>query len=166
MRDAMHTNQSGRFPVRVLRATLASLGFGRKSAASDSAEHWTAPTGRLSVTIHASNRATPAARAAHRIGNVQIYEMPPGATVDDRFLRLSPAELSILVVLARSQQRFVPLLDLSRSFDAGAALSLPALSVHVHALRRKLAKCNASARITTKRSVGYMLSAVFAEAQT
>jgi DNA-binding response OmpR family regulator len=151
--------------MRVLRATLASLGFGRKSTASDNAEHWTAPTGRVSVTIHASTLATALTRDAHRIGNVRIFEMPPGATVDDRFLRLSPAELSILVVLARSPQRFVPLLELSRSFDDGATLSLPALTVHVHALRRKLAMSNASARITTKRSVGYMLSADVAEAR-
>jgi DNA-binding response OmpR family regulator len=151
--------------MRVLRATLASLGFGRKSTAFDNAEHWTAPTGRLSVTIYSSTRPTPLTHAAHQIGNVQIFELPPGATVGDRFLRLSPAELSILVVLARSPQRFVPLLELSKSFDAGATLSLQALTVHVHALRRKLAMSNASARITTKRSVGYMLSAGVAEAR-
>ena len=155
----MQSNQSGKFPVRVLRATLAGLGFGRKSAASDNAEHWTAPTGRLSVTIHASTRATALNRAAHRIGNVHVYEMPPGATVDDRYLRLSPAELSILVVLARSPHRVVPLIELSKYFNAGATLSLPALSVHVHALRHKLAMSNATVRISTKRSVGYMISA-------
>lgn len=151
--------------MRVLRATLASLGFGRRYAAADNAERWTAPTGRLSVTIHASNVETPLTRASHRVGNVQIFEMPPGATVDDRFLRLSPAELSILLALARSPQRFVRLVDLSRSFNADAALSLPALSVHVHSLRRKLATNCASARITTKRSVGYMLSATGVQEQ-
>jgi len=163
MRDAMQPNRTGSFPMRILRATLTSLGFGRKHAASDNAERWTAPTGRLSVTIHASSLETPSTRASHRVGNVQIFEMPPGATVDDRFLRLSPAELSILLALARSQHRFVPLVDLSQSFNAGAALSLPALSVHVHSLRRKLAMYSASARITTKRSVGYMLSATGAQ---
>jgi hypothetical protein len=52
---------------------------------------------------------------------------------------LSPAELSILLRLARAQDRFVKVVDLSRSVKACATISLSALAVHVHGLRRKLA---------------------------
>jgi len=155
MRDPMHTETS---PIDVLRTTLADLGFGKKNGVHTSAEQWMAPSGRFSVTIHAGKRSAPAPRISHTIGNLQIFELPPGATVDDRHVRLSPAEISILVVLAQAQERFVSLIDLSRSVNAGAAMSLRALTVHVHGLRRKLTETGASARIATKRTLGYRLS--------
>jgi DNA-binding response OmpR family regulator len=146
--------------MRVLRATLASLGFGIKSGAYDDAERWTAPTGLISVTIQSTNNGTHATRIAHTIGNVQVFEVPPGATVDGRFLKLSPTELSILVRLARAKRRFVTLAELSRTIKTGAAVSLRTLSVHVFELRRKLALSGASAQVMTRRTSGYMLSEV------
>ena len=143
--------------MRVLRATLASLGFGRKSEAFDDAERWTAPTG-LSVTIQPQKNGAQPARTSHRIGNVEVFEVPPGATVDGRHLKLSPTELSILLRLARARRHFVALQELSRSVKAGSALSLRGLTVHVFALRRKLQSNGASAAITTKRTLGYRLA--------
>jgi DNA-binding response OmpR family regulator len=157
MRDAIRSIQSDRIPMRVLRATLASLGFGKKNEAYDDAERWTAPTG-LSVTIQPAKNDVLTSRALHKIGNVQVFELPPGATVDGRFLKLSPMELSILLRLARTHHRFVTLVELSRSVRTGAAVSLRALTVHVFELRRKLAVSGASATITTRRTLGYMLS--------
>jgi DNA-binding response OmpR family regulator len=155
MRDPMRTGTS---PIDVLRTTLATLGFGKENGVRENAEQWTAPGGRCSVTIHAGPNSAPAPRNSHRIGNLKIFELPPGATVDDRYVRLSPAEISILVVLARAQKRYVRLIDLSNSVNAGAAMSLRALTVHVHGLRRKLAENRSSARIATKRTLGYMLT--------
>lgn len=156
MREAIRSDIS---PMRVLRATLASLGFGRKTNSFGNAEHWTAPLGQLSVTIHAATNGAPASRIFHRIGNLRVFELPPGATVDDRYVRLSPTELSILLKLARARERFVSFAELSRQDDGGAAMTLGALSVHVFGLRRKLAENRASARVTTKRALGYKLSA-------
>ena len=160
MRDAIRSIQSDQVPMRVLRATLASLGFGKKSDAYDDAERWTAPTGRLSVTIQATRTHAQTVRASHQIGNVQVFELPPGATVDGKFLRLSPTELSILSRLARAQRQFISLKELSRSVKVGSAVSLRALTVHVFELRRKLALSGASARVTTKRTLGYKFSEV------
>jgi DNA-binding response OmpR family regulator len=137
---------------------LASLGYGKKSAAYDNAEQWTAPAGRVSVTIHAARNLSPTTRISHKIGNLQVFEMPPGATVDDRYMRLSPAELSILLRLARAQEQFVTLVELSKSVKAGGCMTLRALTVHVFGLRRKLAMNHASAEVTTKRPLGYKLS--------
>jgi DNA-binding response OmpR family regulator len=156
MRDAIQSIQSEKIPMRVLRATLASLGFGKKSQAFDDAEQWTAPTG-LSVTIQATQNVTQNARTSHKIGNLQVFDVPPGATVDGNFLRLSPTELAILLRLARARRRFVTLLELSRSVKTGAAISLRALTVHIFELRRKLALSGASAKVTTKRTLGYIL---------
>jgi DNA-binding response OmpR family regulator len=160
MRDAIRSVQSEKIPIRVLRATLASLGFGRKSEAFDDAERWTAPTGRLSVTIQATKNSTQAVRTSHAIGNLLVFALPPGATVDGRILKLSPTELSILLRLARAQRQFVTLTDLSRSVKAGTVVSLRALTVHVFELRRKLALSGANARVTTKRASGYMLAEI------
>ena len=129
MRDPIRTGTS---PIDVLRTTLATLGFGKNNGVQENAERWTAPSGRCSVTIHAGLSDGPAPRNSHRIGNLKIFELPPGATVDDRYVRLSPAEISILVVLAREPERYVTLIDLSKSVNAGAAMSLRALTVHVH----------------------------------
>jgi DNA-binding response OmpR family regulator len=159
MREAIRKRRSDRSPVGVLRATLAGLGFGMESAAQANAEQWTTPSGRLSVTIVPSNSFTPAEQVAHHIGNLRVFELPPGATVDNRFMRLSPTELSILLTLARAQRHFVDFPEVARSGKAGRTLSLGALSVHVHGLRRKLAAHRASARITTRRASGYMLTA-------
>jgi DNA-binding response OmpR family regulator len=155
MRDPMRTDTS---PIDVLRTTLTGLGFGKKNGVHKSAEQWTAPSGRFSVTIHAGISSAPAPRISHTIGNLQIFELPPGATVGDRHVRLSPAEISILVVVAQAQGGFVSLIDLSRNVNAGAAMSLRALTVHMHGLRRKLAESGSSARIATKRTLGYRLS--------
>lgn len=146
--------------MRILRATLANLGFGMKSDANDDAERWTAPTGRLSVTIQSTRTNRHAERSSHRVGNVHVFDLPPGATVDGRFLRLSPTELSILARLARAQRQYVTLRELSRSIKVGSAVSLRALTVHVFELRRKLALSGASARVTTKRTLGYKFSEV------
>jgi DNA-binding response OmpR family regulator len=156
MRDAIRSIQTDRIPMRVLRATLASLGFGRKYAPYEDAERWTAPTG-LSVTIQAAKNGAKFARDSHKIGNVEVFEIPPGATVDGRHLKLSPTELSILTRLAGAR-RFVTLGELSRSVKSGSAVSLRGLTVHVFALRRKLRAGGASATITTKRTLGYLLS--------
>ena len=142
--------------MRVLRATLASLGFGRKNDPYDDAERWTAPTG-LSVTIQATINGAKPARDSHKIGNVEVFEVPPGATIDGKYLKLSPTELSILMRLAGAR-RFVTLGELSRSVKTGSAVSLRGLTVHVFALRRKLKASGASAAITTKRTLGYLLS--------
>jgi len=158
MREAVRSRRSDNSPVGVLRATLAGLGFGKKSGAHTNAEQWTMPSGRLSVTIVPANSSTPAEHVAHHIGNLQVFELPPGATIDDRYMRLSPTELSILLTLARAQQQFVGFRKVARSGKAGKALSLGALSVHVHGLRRKLAAHRATALITTKRASGYMLT--------
>jgi DNA-binding response OmpR family regulator len=158
MRDVIRSIQPDRIPMRVLRATLASLGFGRKNESYEDAERWTAPTG-LSVTIQSAKNGARAARGSHKIGNVEVFEVPPGATVDGMFLKLSPTELSILSKLA-SARRFVSLLELSRSVKSGSAVSLRGLTVHVFALRRKLKASGASAAITTKRTLGYLLSDV------
>jgi DNA-binding response OmpR family regulator len=160
MRDAIRSIQSDRYPMRVLRATLASLGFGMKSEAYDGVERWTAPTGLISLTIQATNNGAHATRVVHSIGNIQVFEVPPGATVDGRVLKLTPTELSILVRLARARRRFVTLAELSRSIKTGAAISLRALTVHVFELRRKLALSGANARVTTRRTSGYLLSEV------
>ena len=156
MRDPIQPDVS---PIDVLRTTLAILGFGKKNGVHENAEHWTAPRGRCSVTIHAGTLGAPAPRNAHRIGDLKIFELPPGATVDDRYVPLSPAELSIVVALARAGGRYVTLTELSKSVGAGAAMSLRALTVHVHGIRRKLAQYHASARIETKRTLGYALTA-------
>ena len=111
MRDAIRSIQSDRIPMRVLRATLASLGFGKKNEAYDDAELWTGPTG-LSVTIQPAENDVLTSRASHKIGNVHVFELPPGATVDGRFLKLSPTELSILLKLARAHRQFVTLVEL------------------------------------------------------
>jgi hypothetical protein len=160
MRDPIRALQSEKIPIRVLRATLASLGFGKKYDAYDDAERWTAPTGRLSVTIHATRNVAPMLRSSHRIGNLQVFELPPGATVESRYLKLSPTELSILLRLARAQRQYVSLVELSRSIKDGAAVSLRALTVHVFELRRKLRQGGASAQVTTKRTLGYVLSEI------
>src|SRR5450755_233850 len=149
MRDVM---RAGTSPIEVLRTTLATLGFGKKNGVHENAEQWTAPSGRCSVTIHAGMNSVPAPRNSHLIGNLKIFELPPGATVDGRYVRLSPAEISILVVLARARDRHVSLIELSNTVNAGAAMSLRALTVHVHGLRRKLAENRSSARIATKRT--------------
>jgi DNA-binding response OmpR family regulator len=156
MRDAIRSDRS---PMGVLRATLASLGFGRKSNSFGNAEQWTAPIAKLSVTIHAAANGAPASRTFHRIGNLQVFELPPGATVDGRFFRLSPTEFSIILKLARAKERFVSFAELSQSDNGGAGLTLGALSVHVYGLRRKLTVNHADARVTTKRALGYKLSA-------
>lgn len=165
MREAVRSKRSDSSPVGELRATLAGLGFGKKSTAYESAEQWTTPSGRLSVTIFPANTCIPAERISHRIGNLHVFELPPGATIDERFVRLSPTELSILLRLARAQQHFVDFPEVARSCKVGKALSLGALSVHVHGLRRKLAAHRASALITTKRASGYMLAAVESDRQ-
>jgi DNA-binding response OmpR family regulator len=156
MRDVIRSRQS---PIGVLRETLASLGFGKKSAAHDSAEQWTAPTGWLSVTIQAARSGATPVRASHRMGNVQVFELPPGAMVGDRHLRLSPTEFSILLRLARAKGRLVGFAELSAPVNGGAPLSLRALNVHVHGLRCKLRLSSATARIMTSRALGYSLSA-------
>jgi DNA-binding response OmpR family regulator len=143
----------------VLRATLAGLGFGKNSAAHSNAEQWTTPSGRLSVTIVPANSCTPAEQVVHHIGNLRVFELPPGATVGNRHMRLSPTELSILLTLARAQRQFVEFPKVARSRKAGRTLSLGALSVHVHGLRRKLAAHRANAVITSRRAFGYMLTA-------
>ncbi len=159
MREAVRSRRSDSSPVGVLRATLAGLGFGKQGAAQANAEQWTTPSGRLSVTIVPTNSCVPAEQVAHHIGNLHVFELPPGATVDNRFMRLSPTELSILLTLARAQRQFVDFPKVARCGKAGRTLSLGALSVHVHGLRRKLAAHRASALIATKRSAGYMLIA-------
>ena len=142
----------------MLRATLAGLGFGKKSAAHENAEQWTTPSGRLSVTIVPANSRTPAAPVARHIGNLRVFELPPGATVDNRYMRLSPTELSILLTLARADHQFVNFSEVARSGKAGKTLSFGALSVHVHGLRRKLVAYRATAQIITKRASGYLLT--------
>jgi DNA-binding response OmpR family regulator len=158
MREAVRSRRSDNSPVGVLRETLAGLGFGKQRAAIANAEQWTTPSGRLSVTIAPANNCTPAEQVVHHIGNLRVFELPPGATVDDRHLRLSPTELTILLTLARAQRQFVDFPEAARSGKAGKTLSLGALSVHVHGLRRKLAAQRASALIATKRASGYVLT--------
>lgn len=158
MREAVRRRRSDSSPVGVLRATLAGLGFGKKSAAHANAEQWTTPSGRLSVTIVPANSRTPAEPLAHVIGNLRVFELPPGATVDNRYMRLSPTELSILLTLARAQEQFVSFSEVARSGKAGKTLSFGAMSVHVHGLRRKLSAHRASAQIITKRASGYLLT--------
>ncbi|HKW44420.1 MAG TPA: winged helix-turn-helix domain-containing protein [Candidatus Eremiobacteraceae bacterium] len=156
MRDAIRSIEPDKVSMRVLRATLASLGFGKKSSEHGDFEQWTAPAG-ISVTIHA--HGAPAARTSHTIGNLQVFDLPPGATVEGRYLRLSPAELAIVLVLARAKSDYVTLIDLSKAVKIGAPMSLRALTVHVFELRRKLAQSHSNAEVTTKRSLGYKLSA-------
>jgi len=156
MRDA---NRLRGLPIVELRATLARLGFGKKTTGSDNAEQWTARAGRLSVTIHTTKAGLPAALAPHIIGNLRVFELPPGATVDEKPVRLSRTEFSILLGLARAQQEFVQLDELSRFVREGRGISLGALAVHVYGLRRKLAVNRANVTLITKRTLGYKLAA-------
>jgi DNA-binding response OmpR family regulator len=158
MREEVPSRRSESSPVGELRATLAGLGFGKRSAAHSDAEQWTTPSGRLSVTIVPASNCMPAEQVVHHIGNLRVFELPPGATVEDRHMRLSPTELSILLSLARAQQQFVDFPAVARSRRAGKALSLGALRVHVHGLRRKLDAHRARALIATKRASGYLLT--------
>jgi DNA-binding response OmpR family regulator len=156
MHDVSRHNQT---TLSRLRATLASLGFGMLRRVDNDVEQWNSATHKLSVTIQRAELFARALRVTHDVGNLRVFELPPGATVSDQNVRFSPTEYSILLGLIKAQDQYLTHVELTMVADQSMSKTATALTVHIHNMRRKLALKRANVRIETKRNRGYKLTA-------
>lgn len=91
-------------------------------------------------------------------GNL-IYDVETRVvTVDQRQIDLSPRERSLVEVFLRAQGRPVAWRTLEDQLcGPGSAISMNALEVSVHRLRRKLASLRCNVQIQTVRGIGYCM---------
>ena len=113
----------------------------------------------LKARLHALARRP--ARLESRVltlGNLQLDAERRAASVDGQDLRLSRRELALLELLLRRPAQLHPRSAIEQSlygFDEEVASN--AVEVHVHHLRKMLARTAARVKIETRRGIGYSI---------
>ena len=96
---------------------------------------------------------------ALRAGNIEFDTIGRDVRVDSAPLQLPRRECAILEHLMRRQGRVVPKAVFEEKlYSMDNELESNAVPVHVHHLRRRLQKANATVEIHTIRGVGYLLT--------
>jgi DNA-binding response OmpR family regulator len=97
-----------------------------------------------------------------RLGNLELIIDQHGSQVfiDGRSQTLGAREISILEILLRRRERVVSRRLMIAHISGGdtASVTLNAIEVYVHRLRKSLAECGAKVLIHTVKGVGYMMS--------
>lgn len=99
------------------------------------------------------------------VGNLRFDFSVRGVRIDDRPIPVARRELLLLEHLVRASGRVVPREQIEQNaYGFDEAVSINAIDVSVHRLRRMLETNGATVRIHTVRGVGYMLRLEVADA--
>lgn len=99
------------------------------------------------------------------VGNLSFDLVARGVQIDDRPIPVARRELALLEHLVRANGRIVPREQFEQNaYGFDEAVSVNAIDVSVHRLRRTLRTNGASVQIHTVRGVGYMLRMGVADA--
>ncbi|MFJ5229951.1 response regulator transcription factor [Kitasatospora sp. NPDC088391] len=113
-------------------------------------------TARLRALLRRGAAGRPAVLAA---ADLRIDPAARRCTVDDTELRLTAKEFGVLECLLRRPDQAVPKSDiLDAVWDSAFRGDINIVEVYVAALRRKLDRAGAHARIETVRGIGYRLA--------
>ncbi|MFJ8444284.1 response regulator transcription factor [Kitasatospora griseola] len=113
-------------------------------------------TARLRALLRRGAAGRPAALA---VADLRIDPAARRCTVADRELRLTAKEFGVLESLLRRPDQAVPKTDiLDAVWDSAFRGDLNIVEVYIAALRRKLHRAGAHARIDTVRGIGYRLT--------
>lgn len=94
------------------------------------------------------------------LGNVELSLSDRNLSVNGRAVRMAARELGVLEVLMRADGRIVPRERIEHdSYSFDKEVTLNALDVAIHRLRRELKKHGATIAIRTMRGLGYSLEA-------
>lgn len=119
-------------------------------------------TARLRALLRRAAAGRPAALA---VADLRIDPAARRCTVADTELRLTAKEFGVLECLLRRPDQAVPKTDiLDAVWDSAFRGDLNIVEVYIAALRRKLDRAGAHARIDTVRGIGYRLTPAPADA--